>query len=192
MLWDLPGQDRLAIHEADGRLELRAWDNWYEYERSYWYGRKTGVDLGEPSRANYAFQVTFGHHGVFSLTPVWLLSLLGLAYWLASRDARMRGFAFMVITLTAVCLAFYIARPLKDRNYAGVCCGFRWMFWFIPMYLLAAQPAADWMSARRGWRWLGILLLLTAVASASYASLNPWSHPWLYQYWIYLGWTTPY
>lgn len=99
----------------------------------------------------------------------------------------------MVLVLTAVCLAFYIARPLKDRNYAGICCGFRWMFWFIPMWLLALQPVADWFASRRRiWRCLAMTLLLASVISASYAILNPWVHPWLYEYWIYLGWVKPY
>jgi len=189
MLWDPDGHDRLAIDADENGLRIYAWDDWYEYERSYWVaGRKTGVDLGEPSRASYAFHVLLGHHGVFSLTPVWLMSMVGIGYWLTRDSDRMRGFAVLVATLTLLCLAFYIARPLKDRNYGGVSCGFRWMFWFTPLWLIAMLPAVDIIAGRRKWRRVAIALLLVSAVSAAYASMNPWSHPWLYRYWAFLGW----
>jgi hypothetical protein len=189
MLWDLDGHDRLALAADENGLRIHAWDHWYEYERSYWVaGRKTGVDLGEPSRVAYAFSVLLGHHGVFSLTPVWLLSAVGIGCWLTRDKDRMRGFAVLVLTLTLLCLAFYIARPLEDRNYGGVSCGFRWMFWFTPLWLIAMLPAVDMIAGRRMWRNVAIALLLVSAISAAYASLNPWSHPWLYRYWAYLGW----
>ena len=188
MLWDPKAEDRFAV-VADGlQVRVHAWDHWYEYEGSYWLPeRRTGVDRGEPSRAVYAFHVLVGHHGLFSLTPIWLLSAAGTGLWLRRRGGRMHGFAVLVSVLTLVCLAFYLLRPLGDRNYGGVSCGFRWMFWFTPLWLIAMLPALDWTAARRRWRYAAMFLLLVSVVSASYASLNPWSHPWLYRYLAYLG-----
>ena len=184
-------ENRYAIVGENGQMRIRKWDQWYEYERSYWQTtQKAGVDLGEASRASYAFHLLIGHHGIFSLTPIWLLSLCGVAMMLAPRAAedKMRGLAVLALTLTAVCLAFYIARPLKDRNYGGVTSGFRWMFWFAPLWLATMLPAADFLGVKKWGRWvLGGLLLVSAI-SASYASLNPWTHPWIYQYLIYLEW----
>ena len=192
VIWDPDGHDRLALVADEGSVRAMAWDHWYEYDDSYWFSeKKTGVDLGEPSRVTYATHVLVGHHGVFSLTPLWLLSTLGIGLWLARGESRMRGFASMVLTLSLVCLAFYIARPLKDRNYGGVCCGFRWMFWFIPLWLVALLPAADWVARRRWAQYAALVLLLISAVSAGYACLNPWSPPWLYQYWLYLGWAQP-
>jgi hypothetical protein len=169
-----------------------AWDHWYEYEDSYWFSeKKAGVDLGEPSRAAYAFHVLAGHHGVFSLTPLWLLSAAGVGFWLVKADARMRGFAVMIATLTVVCLGFYIARPLKDRNYGGICCGFRWAFWLVPLWLVALLPAADWVAQRPWAKVVALVLLLLSAMSAGYACLNPWSQPWIYQYVLYLGEAQP-
>ena len=62
---------------------------WYDYtfERggrqvdSYWKNPQ-GVDRGEPSRGIYAVHVLVGHHGIFSLTPVWLLSIAGTVVWM--------------------------------------------------------------------------------------------------------------
>ena len=45
------------------------------------------------------------------------------------------------MALTAVGLTFYLSRPMIDRNYGGVSCGFRWMFWLTPLWLLALVPA---------------------------------------------------
>ncbi len=191
VLWDPETHERLALVPDEGQLHVHQWGDWYEYEHSYWLpGRKSGVDLGEPSRAVYAFHLLFGHYGIFSLTPVWLLSAVGAGLWLLRAEPRMRGLAALVIFLTLLCLAFYILRPLQDRNYSGVSCGFRWMFWFIPMWLLTLLPAADRIASRPWWRRGALALLLVSVLSASYSPLNPWTHPWLYQYWSYLGWIT--
>jgi hypothetical protein len=96
--------------------------------------------------------------------------------------------AAIVIGVTLVCLVFYLTRPLIDRNYGGVSCGFRWMFWFIPLWLICLVPAADWLLARRWGRVTAILLLAVSVFSATYATANPWSHPWLWQWGEFAGW----
>ena len=62
----------------------------------------------------------------------------------------------MVLLLTVVCLAFYLARPLSDRNYGGVASGFRWVFWCTPLWLLTLLPAADALSRSRRGRMLGL------------------------------------
>ena len=186
--WHVPTQQRFAILQTAGGWEVRAWDNWYEYEKSYWTPKnRSGVDRGEPSRLAYAFHATLGHHGVVSLTPVWLLSLIGICIMLASSRSHLREFALLVALLTIVCMTFYIMRPLQDRNYGGVCCGFRWMFWFTPLWLVCLLPAVDKLQRYRLGRVIALACLAVSVISASYGSANPWSHPWLYDYWQYLG-----
>ena len=128
---------------------------------------------------------------MFSLTPVWILSLVGMVLWIRRGETTVRWFAAMVLLLTVVCLAFYLARPLSDRNYGGVASGFRWVFWCTPLWLLTLLPAADALSQSRRGRTLAWTLLAISTISTSYAMLNPWSHPWLYAYWSYLGWVQP-
>jgi hypothetical protein len=189
MIWDPERQNRWALSADERSVRVFVWDHWYEYEGSYWLeGSKKGVDLGEPSRLAYAWHVLLGHHGILSLTPIWLLSVVGAGLWLARGERNVRGVTAGIVVVTLVCLAFYLARPLADRNYGGVTCGFRWMFWCTPMWLLVMLPAADAIAPRRGWRRVALGLLLVSAISAGYASLNPWSHPWLYEYWTFLGW----
>lgn len=185
---------REAIDEAD--LDADRADNWYHYAYrrggrtlpSYWR-EPQGPDRGEDSPAVYALHVLVGHHGIFSLTPVWLLSAAGTVVWLCpGRDRRLRELAVLVGAVTLVCLAFYLSRGQYHRNYGGNTSGLRWMFWFAPMWLLVMLPAADAM-ARRWWtRGVALALLALSVLSASYPIWNPWTDPWIMDYLDYLDW----
>jgi len=192
VLWDEATQQRLAIvpktADATTAYEVRVWGNWYDYETSYWIGERNGVDRGETSRFSYLFHILLGHHGLFSLTPLWLLAVWG--GWLAMRsgDATWRWQTLITLCLFAICLAFYVSRPLIDRNYGGVSCTFRWLVWQVPLWIVLLLPAADRLLAAR-WGWcLALTLLLLSVFSSQYNATNPWSQPWLYNYWQQLGW----
>ena len=61
----------------------------------------------------------------------------------------------MTLAITAACLVFFVLfRSEIDRNYGGQSCGFRWMFWLTPLYLLCLIPVADSMANRPLWRWV--------------------------------------
>jgi hypothetical protein len=172
------------------RSETDPDDNWYHYQYqrgtetkpSYWDNRQ-GIDAGEPSRANYALHVLVGHHGVFSLSPVWCLSVLGVGLWLIrTGDRRLRDMAMLIAAVSVVVVGFYLLRPLEDRNYSGMSCGLRWLFWLAPLWLVAMLPAADAMAGRRSLRWLAGLLLALSALSATYPTWNPWTQPWIYDF----------
>ena len=177
---------------------------WYDYQfrrgdrviDSYWKPTtaKSEIDQGEPSRVAYAFHVLVGHHGIFSLTPVWLLSLAGLAMLLRKPTAPgdpaltgSRAIAAAILACTVVCLAFYIARPLEDRNYGGMATGFRWAIWFAPLWLWGMLPAADALATTPRRRILAAVLLAASVMTASYPTWNPWTQPWLQVFWDFLA-----
>jgi hypothetical protein len=168
-------------------------DDWYQFsyrgKPSYWSAPK-GIDLGEPSPAVYAFQALIGHHGIFSLTPVWILAIPGVIALGWGRNYRLRELALLIATVTIVCVGFYLfVVPPLDRNYGGMTSGLRWVFWMAPLWLLAILPAADWLASRRWGRGVSYLLLGLSVLSASYPAWNPWTYPWLTNFFIYMGWT---
>jgi hypothetical protein len=180
------------LHRSEG-------DNWYhfEYERqgeiktSYWKliddareeGKWINIDSGERNVAKYRFHVLVGRHGVFSLTPIWLLALAGAVTWIIRpRASEERQLAVLVLVVSLVCLAFYLKPPATQSNYGGVASGFRWMFWFAPLWLVVMIPAADGMGRWWWTRWIALLLLLVSVFSASYPTWNPWTMPWLWDY----------
>ncbi len=181
-------EQRFALVDDHQRgLSVRAWGNWYDYPASYWMSAQKGVDRGEPSRAVYAFHALIGHHGIFSLTPIWFLAVLG-GWIMFRRGGGEQQIAICILVLTVVVIGFYIARPEIDRNYGGVSCAFRWSFWLIPLWLIPLIPGVDWC-VRRKWSSVLCLLMLTAsIASAQYSSANPWTHPWLFEYLTSIGW----
>jgi len=189
------GKSKAGAPDAgQAEIAVRRFDNWYDYPGSYWQPASLrGIDRGEASPAVYAFQVLIGHHGLFSLTPLWLLSAVGAAMWL--RRSPGEGFAtserilaLTAIVISVVVVGFYLSRPQIDRNYGGGTCCLRWLVWLAPLWLLVMLPAADWLGRR--WWGLAIALVLLAVSvfSAAYGNDNPWSHPWIFDYWQSLGW----
>jgi hypothetical protein len=175
------GEFKLA-YEAFGTDE-------YLYEGSFW---KTPLDLDafnehpEPY-ASYLFHMTLGHHGVFSLTPIFLFSVWGAArlignggWFPLSRAGRqpMVAVAWLTTVLTVVLLAFYTWNP-KARNYGGSTQGLRWLFWLIPFWLLLLPQGVEYGQTRRWFRGLALLALLFSVMSVGYAIRNPWTHPWI-------------
>lgn len=178
---------RYAVEKLGGNWVLHQWNDWYDYPKSYWLpGRMQGVDLGEPCRGVYAFHVLIGHHGVFSLTPFWLLIFVGV--WRICRlgSYQQKVLMGMILAVSTICIAFYIARPLIDRNYGGVASGFRWLFWLAPAWIwlvgavFAKLPGETKRPARLGLTIVAVILLAASIFSATVPWANPWQNPWLY------------
>jgi hypothetical protein len=197
------GQLRPAYSEFGGP--------WYEFENSYWKPspEKHGIDWAyqtEP-RAVYAFHVLFGHHGIFSLSPIFLLAAAGMIYGLVkwrrashpSADTGLEGryecttrlqmVTLLTLVLSITVVGFYIVGVNdRNRNYGGWTSGLRWLLWLTPLWLLSMLPVADWLAGRRWGRVLAYFLLGMSVLSASYPAWNPWRHPWIYDFLQANGW----
>jgi hypothetical protein len=191
----------LAIGELNPAYE-KFGGPWYDYEGSYWR-KARGIDTAgsQESRGVYAFHLLLGHHGAFSLTPIFLLSLVGILMLLrdlgpalfgdgkegaAPEVTARRGLTLaglLTLGVTAVVLAFYILfLDERKRNYGGWTSGPRWLIWLAPLWLVALLPAADWLARRRWGRVVGYALLAVSVLSVSYPQYSPWRHPWLYNF----------
>lgn len=173
---------------------------WYEYEGSHWarlklpvgHPNRQGIDFAAESKDVYAFHLLFGHHGWFSLTPVWLVAAAGLVMTGAGAAKQLdrlapggKGavftpplFAAMTLAVSAVVMAFYITRT---NNYGGFTSGLRWMFWLTPLWLVAIPPAADRLGGKLWGRLLVAVLLGFSVLSVFYPAWNPWRPPWIQQ-----------
>jgi hypothetical protein len=175
------GEFKLA-YEAFGTDE-------YLYEGSLW---KTPLDLDAlnehpESYATYFFHMTLGHHGFFSLTPIFLLSavgavrLFGAGGWFPVPRrgvSAMTVVAWLTVVLTAILLAFYTWNP-KARNYGGSTQGLRWLFWLIPFWMLLLPKGVEWGQTRPWFRGIAFFALGISVMSVGYAIRNPWTHPWI-------------
>ncbi len=180
-------------HQSLTGYQIRHWGNWYEYPGSYWlqsnHDKKSLVDRGEPAREVYAFQLLFGHHGIFSLTPIWVFSLAGmismmLGVKLAGRYSC-RWLGFVSLLTSVVVIAFYIMQPQINRNYGGYCCCPRWLLWMIPLWLVSMMPVVDWLAASRWGKFSCFVALLIGIINATIPANNPWVLPWMYDFWGY-------
>ena len=140
--------------------------------------------VGE-SYATYLFHMTFGHHGFWSLSPIFLVAAIGLVA-LARRRGPLSAVAWMTLALTAILLAFYTWNP-KARNYGGSAQGLRWLFWLIPFWLLMLPASIDVIAGRPWLRRAATLALFVSVMSVGYAMRGPWSHPWIQDMIEHLG-----
>jgi hypothetical protein len=140
----------------------------YLYPGSYWRSPTDLDALAEP-RLLYVSNMLFGHHGLFTMTPLLVLALVALGVSLARRDEHAReaavvGGAFVVLVV------FY---TLTTRNYGGTCVGFRWLMIVTPLLMLFL---ADWLRTPRGRLGLVAFGLLFAVSqfNAVDALRGPW------------------
>ena len=179
---DQVSKSQFTIEETSAnKFSIYEFANWYDYSGSYWSsGRKSPVDRGEPNQALYAFHMLLGHHGICSLTPIWILSFAGLLALPFAGRFQLRWLGLMGIALTVVVFVFYLNRPEIDRNYGGVTSGLRWMFWLIPIWLVAMVPIVDSIGKTTAGKFFCLGLLLLSIVSAMYSIDNPWVHPWLY------------
>jgi hypothetical protein len=147
---------------------------------NYWLPeKKTGVDLGEPSQIRYAIHVLIGHHGIFSLTPFWIVSLIGAIVVLLYPKSDGDWWLSLAISFVSlVCIAFYLSRPLIDRNYGGVCSGFRWIFWLAPAWIWLSVHALDYLRRSTIGGWMVMIAVAISIFSATYPWANPWQHPY--------------
>jgi len=154
-----------------------------------WFDPQQAVRRGIAGESHglYLLHMTLGHHGFWSLTPIFFFSLGGLVQLLRRVGEPMAAVAWMTTILTIVLLAFYTWNPMA-RNYGGSTQGLRWLFWLIPFWLLLLLPTGVETGQYRGWvRWLSLLALSVSVISAGYALHNPWTHPWILDALEHLG-----
>ena len=192
------GQWRPVQSEFDGTA------SWYQYEGSHWRRPlpgeiRRGIDWAwqHESRGTYAFHVLLGHHGWLSLTPIWLLALVGMVRGtLRTRAADVDGprrlpwfVPPLTLLLSVVVIGFYL---IKSVNYGGFTVGLRWLMWLTPLWLVCMIPVVDRLATSRGGRAFAYLLLGMSVLSANYSPWNPWRHPWIYDFLVSMGWWTGY
>lgn len=151
----------------------------YEHEGipSYW-SNPQGLDRNLDSPLRYFLHCTIGHHGLLSLTPVWLLTLVG---WFGLRrwsECRCRNLLLVGAALTIVVFGFYLTRT-QNYNYGGNSVALRWMLWLTPLWLVAMLPVFDAWGSRRSFQIGSSILLAASVGSAALPGSNPWQSTWL-------------
>lgn len=150
----------------------------YEYTGSYWTNplEMDWFDKHPEPKWLYLFHLTLGHHGFFSMTPVFLLALPAMVRGLVGLDRRVAGVSRLTFALTVGLLAFY---TYKTNNYGGSTQGPRWLLWIAPLWLILVPLGFESGQSHRGLRWFGLACLALSVFTVGYGLRMPWSHPWI-------------
>ena len=171
-------------------------------QHSYWLNPQ-GIDKGGDSMPVYLVHCLVGHHGIFSLSPIFLAGLLSVSRRVRRSESPLLGLAGWTGFLSVVVLGFYLTRT-QNYNYGGVTCALRWSLWLVPLWLLALVPPldafGDLQQRQPRLRMLAICwaLLALSVISAVLPLIhtwreypgapNPFQAPWLYRLMEDWGW----
>jgi len=150
------------------------------YANSPWIN-PVGIDALQEPKWLYMFNMLLGHHGILSLTPVFVFAFYG-----AFLKAKLQAINRIGLALT-VCV--FLAYTLRTANYGGRCQGMRWLFWLIPFWLISLAPAVDKGFGSRLFRALAFAALFVSLlsvgfalsAGGSYGAAGPWGFSWLHQ-----------
>jgi len=159
----------------------------YKYEGSYW-SNPQGIDAANDPKWLYLFNFVLGHHGILSLTPVFMLSFYGFFV-----KSRLQGIQNLGWILTLTMILFY---TFKTNNYGGHCQGPRWLFWLIPFWLITLAPVVERYLSSRPRRLFTYGLFLVSLLSVGFAlsgnrafsEPGPWSSAWLHLFMRSVGW----
>ncbi len=150
---------------------------------SYWL-QPQGVDRNLDGTWAYFLHATFGHHGFFSLTPLWLVG-----FWQASvrKFDPVSRLRLWTLAITAGLFAFYLSRT-ENYNYGGVNCGLRWALVVTPLWTLSLVDALQ----RWEQRWSSLVTVLVLFAASAYSAFDPggrpWQQPWPFRLAEQQGW----
>ncbi|WP_417387763.1 hypothetical protein [Gimesia sp.] len=162
----------------------------YLYEHkgvpSYW-NNPQDLDRNLDSPLVYFFHCTLGHHGIFSLSPIYFLTLFAWLRISKYKAHLLRHLLWISLILSVIVFGFYLSRT-NNYNYGGNSSALRWMLWLTPFWLISMIPLLDEFAEKRWLKGLGILCLLGSVFSAYHPLHNPWRAPWIYSMFEQAGW----
>jgi hypothetical protein len=148
------------------------------YEGSYWNTplEMDWFDKHPEPKAVYLFHMMLGHHGMFSLTPIFLLAIIPMLKAMFSGEKRLTVVAWITFNLSVVLIGYY---TYKTNNYGGSTQGLRWLFWIFPLWLIFVPKGFESGQDNRWMRGLGLLALGLSIMTVGYGMRIPWSHPWI-------------
>ena len=152
----------------------------YDYPYSYWAHPRWFDALNEPVWV-YSFHSLIGHHGLFSMTPLFLLSIPG--FWVMWRrrgnSLDERCVSLLLAWVTVMTVVIYIR--FGPSNYGGKATGMRWFIVLTPLLWYAAVRYVDEHFKRWVVRWGFRFFVLVGIIHATLAlsmpfRVSPWNH----------------
>jgi hypothetical protein len=170
-----------AQYAAFGEFELpytEFGNTAYEYDGSLW---KTPLELDalnkpelRESYGMYLFHLTLGHHGIFSLTPVFLFSLLGLLRLLRGGGTFLTVWTWLTFLAIAGLGGYYLYDPAAWAA-GGPLHEYRLVFWAIPGLLALLALLSGLILLRGGGQPMAAVAWMTAILTVVVVGFYTWS-----------------
>ena len=157
----------------------------YNYKPDVHWIDPPGIDGLDQDKLTYFTHMTVGHHGIFSLTPIFVLAFIGLLIPFRDRLKPLLPLQIATMLATIACLVWF---TFYTTNYSGMSHGLRRTFWLIPLWLIALPPIIEWLILTAFGRALVWTCLALSVASAGYSVRVPWGRAWLFELMGYMKW----
>jgi hypothetical protein len=129
-----------------------------QFAGNYFKGNQHGIDALREPKWLYTFNSLFGHHGVFSMTPLFCFGAWEMAR--ALRSKRRWPEVILIVASSVVITAFYMYRT---RNYGGWSVGMRHLLPIMPFLLVYFGV---WLDRVKLTRTLGALMIAAFSISA--------------------------
>ncbi|QDU64388.1 hypothetical protein Pan216_52780 [Planctomycetes bacterium Pan216] len=175
---------------VDSLLPAYIQKNLYDYSGSYWTSSaKSGIDALNDHPEHlvvYFLNMTIGHHGIFSLTPIWIFSAWGMILLARDRSSKLAPIAWSILFISAGVFAFFWL-VTDQRNYGGFCHGLRWLAWLSPLWLLSLPTAIDRIADSKIGCRLAWASLAVSIFSVGDTLASPWSRSWLQRIFLWSG-----
>jgi len=180
LLWFLPAllpgliAHLLLVHEISGSFKPFYLNKALKTHSQFYFRNPAGIDALREPKWLYAFNVLLGHHGLFSMTPLYCFGLYELV-----RSIKARRWLAESLVCAGSVVAFLIFVIWRTRNYGGWCVGMRWLVPIMPLLLLYF---GFWIDRVRATRLLWGLVLL-AFSVSCFNVQDALSSPYQYSVW---------
>lgn len=142
--------------------------------KDYHFRNAGGIDGLREDKWTYAFNVLLGHHGLFSMTP-----LFCFGFWELLRSLRQRRLFRETLVCASAVGIFLVFFIWKTHNYGGWCVGMRWLIPIMPLLMLYFGVWLD--RIRLSWRWF--VPVLAAFLVSSFNVQDGLNGPFQYSLW---------
>lgn len=144
-------------------------DEFYHYPGSYW-NNPQGIDALKEPKEIYAFNVLFGETGLFSITPLLLLSVIMLVTYIKQKE-RFWHETLVILVMFILFSALFIA---ATSTYSGEAFGQRFFVFLIPAISICL-PLFEYHKKDTVTTILFIILVGGSLITATIGALEPWA-----------------
>jgi hypothetical protein len=147
----------------------------YLYEGSLW---KSPLELDAflehpESYGVYLFHITLGHHGIFSLSPIFLFSIWGTLRLLGGGGRFLTVWTWLTLLAIAGLSGYYVYDPSVWKT-GGAMHPYLWAFWFIPGLLILLALLSALLLLRRGGAPMAAVAWMTSVLTVVVLAFYTW------------------